>query len=223
MRKYVCIICGFIYDEAVGIPEAGIAAGTKWEDLPEDWTCPLCGATKDEFEEMKTGPAKEEQPIATEEDHDDHELRELTFAEMAALCSNLSKGFEKQYKSEEAELFKKLSDYYDEKFDEAEGEQLEDLMALIEQDLNIEYPKASAVAIDKEDRGALRALVWSEKVSKMLLSLIRRYEKEQGGPIEKTNVYVCEICGFVYVGDEAPEVCPVCKVPNMKITQVKRR
>ena len=37
MRKYVCIVCGYVYDEAKGIPEAGIAPGTRWEDLPDDW------------------------------------------------------------------------------------------------------------------------------------------------------------------------------------------
>lgn len=49
MLKYVCSICGFVYDEAKGIPEAGISLGTTWEDLPEDWVCPLCGAAKSEF------------------------------------------------------------------------------------------------------------------------------------------------------------------------------
>ena len=52
MAKYVCTVCGFVYDEAKGIPEAGIKPGTKWEDLPEDWTCPLCGATKAEFKKQ---------------------------------------------------------------------------------------------------------------------------------------------------------------------------
>ncbi len=52
MGKYVCSICGYIYDEATGIPEAGIAPGTKWEDLPDDWGCPICGATKAEFEKQ---------------------------------------------------------------------------------------------------------------------------------------------------------------------------
>ena len=42
MKKFKCSICGYIYDEPVGIPEQGIQAGTKWEDLPSDWTCPLC-------------------------------------------------------------------------------------------------------------------------------------------------------------------------------------
>jgi rubredoxin len=50
MRRYMCIICGFIYDEAEGIPDEGIAPGTLWENVPEDWCCPDCGATKDDFE-----------------------------------------------------------------------------------------------------------------------------------------------------------------------------
>ena len=52
MDKYVCNPCGWIYDPAVGDPENGIEAGTAFENLPEDWSCPLCGAGKDEFEKM---------------------------------------------------------------------------------------------------------------------------------------------------------------------------
>ncbi len=51
MKKYVCSICGYVYDEEAGDPENGIEPGTKWEDLPDDWVCPLCGAGKDMFEE----------------------------------------------------------------------------------------------------------------------------------------------------------------------------
>ena len=47
--KYVCNICGYIYDEVEGDLENGIAAGTKWEDLPEDFVCPVCGVGKDDF------------------------------------------------------------------------------------------------------------------------------------------------------------------------------
>jgi rubredoxin len=50
MKKYKCIVCDFIYDEAVGIPDEGIPAGTKWEDIPDDWECPDCGTSKDDFE-----------------------------------------------------------------------------------------------------------------------------------------------------------------------------
>lgn len=52
MDKYECTICGYIYDEAEGNPDNGVAAGTKWADLPADWVCPLCGADKDSFEKM---------------------------------------------------------------------------------------------------------------------------------------------------------------------------
>ena len=50
MKVYMCVICGFLYEEAKGLPEQGIAPGTRWEDIPPTWTCPDCGASKDEFE-----------------------------------------------------------------------------------------------------------------------------------------------------------------------------
>ena len=51
MKKYVCDVCGWTYDESVGDPENGIAPGTKFEDLPDDFTCPLCGVDKSMFSE----------------------------------------------------------------------------------------------------------------------------------------------------------------------------
>jgi rubredoxin len=50
MKKYMCLICGWLYDEAAGAPEDGIAPGTRWEDVPPNWTCPECGARKEDFE-----------------------------------------------------------------------------------------------------------------------------------------------------------------------------
>jgi len=50
---WMCLICGFIYDEATGLPEEGIAPGTRWEDIPMNWTCPECGARKEDFEMIK--------------------------------------------------------------------------------------------------------------------------------------------------------------------------
>jgi rubredoxin len=49
-KRYMCLLCGFIYDEEEGWPEDGIAAGTKWEEVPLSWVCPECGATKDDFQ-----------------------------------------------------------------------------------------------------------------------------------------------------------------------------
>ena len=50
MKKFKCMVCGWIYDEAKGSPKEGIEPGTKWDDVPEDWVCPDCGVTKDQFE-----------------------------------------------------------------------------------------------------------------------------------------------------------------------------
>jgi rubredoxin-NAD+ reductase len=48
-RKWECAACGHIYDEAIGAPDDGIPPGTRWEQLPADWTCPECGASRDDF------------------------------------------------------------------------------------------------------------------------------------------------------------------------------
>ncbi len=49
-RTFMCVVCGFLYHEAEGWPADGISAGTRWEDVPETWTCPDCGVTKSDFE-----------------------------------------------------------------------------------------------------------------------------------------------------------------------------
>lgn len=50
MKKWECIVCGWVYDEAEGWPEDGIKPGTKWDDISEDWVCPDCGVSKEDFE-----------------------------------------------------------------------------------------------------------------------------------------------------------------------------
>jgi len=49
-KKYVCSVCGLVYDEAAGWPEEGIEPGTRWDDVPLNWSCPDCGAVKDDFD-----------------------------------------------------------------------------------------------------------------------------------------------------------------------------
>jgi rubredoxin len=53
MKKYVCSVCGYVYNPADGDPDAGIKPGTAFEDIPEDWVCPVCGAGKDSFEPVE--------------------------------------------------------------------------------------------------------------------------------------------------------------------------
>jgi len=50
MKKYVCTVCGYIYDPETGDPDNGVKPGTKFEDIPDTWVCPVCGASKSEFE-----------------------------------------------------------------------------------------------------------------------------------------------------------------------------
>lgn len=209
MNKYVCAICGFVFDEA---------EGTLWNDLPDDWTCPLCGAAKDVFD-LQTEGGKE---ASLEKAVEAAEVRGYSVAELGCLFSNLSKGCEKQYKVEASELFATLATYYEQRRPIAEAGDLMTLKTMLEVDVIEGYPSIKPTIEKQGDRGALRAVVWNEKVTKMLQSLLGRYEKEGTDLLINTKAYVCEICGFVYVGDEAPEVCPVCKVPKMKIIEVKR-
>ena len=97
------------------------------------------------------------------------------------------------------------------------------LLELIDKDLSVGYPYGNAIAGEKPDRGGLRCQVWSEKVSRMLQSLLTRYESEGDKMLENTGVWVCTVCGFVYVGDTAPELCPVCKVPSWKFEKMEGR
>ena len=53
MAKWKCTVCNYVYDPAAGDPDGGVAAGTRFEDIPDDWTCPLCGVTKDMFEKVE--------------------------------------------------------------------------------------------------------------------------------------------------------------------------
>jgi len=53
MAKYECTVCGYIYDPEQGDPDGNVAPGTRFEDLPDDWVCPICGADKDAFEKVE--------------------------------------------------------------------------------------------------------------------------------------------------------------------------
>lgn len=220
MKKYVCSVCGYVYDEATGIPGSGIAPGTTWDMLPDDWVCPLCGAIKNEFTELsEVKQAAPTVPKAPDSTPPAETMQELSPGALAALCSNLSKGCEKQYLPEEAALFARLSDYYAARTTPPAEVDLSELALLVQKDLEQGYPAANALA--ENDRGALRALTWNEKVSRILSSLLARYERQKTGLLENAGVFVCEICGFVYVGDNPPEICPVCKVPNLKIRMLQ--
>lgn len=216
MKQMICSICSYVYDEAKGIPEANIPANTKWEDLPLDWKCPWCGAGKEAFSEKQS-------EISSKDVGKPHVDKELSAIEMSVICSNLAKGCEKQYLYEQSKLFSKLANFFKSKVEPIKEGNVSKFLELVNEDLEVYYPYANKVASENSDRGALRALTWSEKVTRMLQSLLTRYEKEGEKMLENTNVYVCTVCGFIYVGDDAPWLCPVCKVPNWKFEKIERR
>lgn len=208
MKHYICSICGYIYEEE---------KNGKWEELPEDWKCPVCGAGKGAFRLKEETPAPAQKPSKPQVE------TAYSAMEMSIICSNLARGCEKQYMPEQAEEFNTLAQFFRSKVEPAEQPTTAKILELLEQDLEVGFPFGNAEAGEKPDRGALRALTWSEKVTRMLQSLLSRYETEGDKMLENTCFYVCSICGFVYAGDVPPEICPVCKVPSWKFQKVERR
>lgn len=201
MKEYICTVCGYVHRTE--------------SELPDDFVCPLCGAGRSAFQlkdDTTLRAASLEQP---------HVEKELSPMEMSIICSNLARGCEKQYLPNESEHFKQLAAFFGSKADHADTASTEKLLELIDKDLSAGFPYGKAVAGEEPDRGALRCQVWAEKVTRMLQSLLTRYQAEGEKMLENTGVYVCTICGFVFVGDTPPAMCPVCKVPSWKFEKVK--
>lgn len=209
--KYVCQICGYVYDDA--------KEKVPFEELPDDWKCPLCGAAKSDFKPEANG---DEKKVVTAIEPMDADLEKLSAGQLAALCSNLARGCEKQYKQEEADLFKQLADYFTAVVPAVNDASVEKLAKELQTDAN-NYAAVRATADANADRGAARVCVWGEKVTRMLSSLVNRYLNEGEAMLKDTNIWVCTTCGFVYIGDTPPELCPVCKVPDWKFEKIEGR
>ena len=211
MSKWICGVCGYVYDEE--------KEGVPFASLPDSWKCPLCGADKSVFtQEKQEAPKAPPAPI-----HPAGDMRKLSAGELSAVCSNLARGCEKQYKDKEAALFRELADFLAAATPPAPDADLEHLMELVRNDLEEGYPALRADAVAASDRGTQRICVWGEKVTRMLDSLLSRYQKEGEAFLKDTQGWFCTVCGFIYVGDQAPELCPVCKVPAWKFEKVEGR
>lgn len=215
MKKYRCTICGYIYDEA--------KEGIKFADLPDDWKCPLCGAPKNLFEEVITDEEQNdsdatEDPVINES-AENEDLRELTPAEIAYICSNLAKGAEKEYKFAEQELFNELYKHYENSVI-AENGSLLDIENLFAKDKKL-IDNSYKIAEKYNDSGSKRILTWAGKTTSIIKSILENYANAGLDYLKNTKIWVCDICGFVYIGDNPPAVCPVCKVPSLKILEVE--
>ena len=209
--KYICQICGYVYDDA--------KEKVPFAELPDDWKCPLCGAAKLDFKPEVNG---DEKKVVTAIEPMEADLEKLSAGQLAALCSNLARGCEKQYKQEEADLFKQLADYFTAVVPAVNDASVEKLAKELQTDAE-NYVAVRATADANADRGAARVCVWGEKVTRMLSSLVNRYLNEGEAMLKDTNIWVCTTCGFVYIGDTPPELCPVCKVPNWKFEKIEGR
>ena len=209
--RYICQICGYVYDDA--------KEKLPFDQLPDDWKCPLCGAAKRDFAPEQP---KEPTPAAPAAAGADAERVPLSAGQLAALCSNLGRGCEKQYKPEEAKLFRELAEYLSAHTPPVPDATVEGLAALLRGDAE-GYAAVRAAADAVSDRGAARVCVWGEKVTRMLSSLVDRYLREGEPMLAETGVWVCTVCGFVWVGEEAPPLCPVCKVPDWKFEKIEGR
>ncbi len=209
--RYVCTICGYVYDEG--------KESVPFRDLPKEWTCPLCGAAKALFEPEQTAAAPGAVSAAAPVRMDD-DMEELPAGVLAAVCSSLARGCEKQYKYEEAALFGEIADYFTAAAPPVPDAGAERLTALFRQDLEQGYPAVGGAARAEGDRGTQRVCVWGEKVTKSLHTLVQRYQREGASFLRDTSIWVCSVCGFAFVGERPPELCPVCKVPDWKFDRL---
>ncbi len=226
--RYVCQLCGYVYDdEKEAVPFA---------ELPDDWTCPLCGAPKSLFEAQGEPEPVEETTAANTNvesvlaesgidlafDDNGDMMAGLSAGQLAALCSNLARGCEKQDKLRESELFTQIADSFITQVKPIDGAGIQDLAELLLGDSE-RYAAARTAAEAAGDRGTLRIITWGERITNMLSYLVGRYQSEGDSFLEDTEIWVCTVCGFIYVGDEAPDLCPVCKVPSWKFQKMVRR
>lgn len=143
---------------------------------------------------------------------------------LSIVYGNLAKAAEKQQDYELADTHTGQTGLYREKaaaeLTAAGSGTLEDLGASVKKDLEETVPAAFEEARRGGDRAALRALTWGEKVAKIEKSLIDRYVKQGDALLEGKDLFVCQACGFIFLGNTAPEICPVCKAPSSRFSKI---
>ena len=185
--KYICQICGYVYDDA--------KEKVPFAELSDDWKCPLCGAAKSDFKPEVNGDEKKVVTAIEPMEADLEKLsqgQKLSVGQLAALCSNLARGCEKQYKQEEADLFKQLADYFTAVVPAVNDASVEKLAKELQTDAE-NYAAVRATADANADRGAARVCVWGEKVTRMLSALVNRYLNEGEAMLKDTNICRCSL------------------------------
>lgn len=218
MSIYVCKVCGFEYDEEKGYLPLGIKPNTKWIDIPDSFNCPICGAKKSDFylkNENKDNKKSENKIINQSKIKND--LCDPMI--LSAIFLNLAKGTEKQTRTEESQLFLNLGNYFATKAIKTAGD-FKTLVDTFNNSINEELPKAKELAKETKDRGSLRCLTWAEKVTLIMNGLLKSFDDKGTDILKGKKIFVCEICGFIYIGENKPDICPICKVPSLRIHEV---
>ncbi|HAK47053.1 MAG TPA: hypothetical protein DCO79_14195 [Spirochaeta sp.] len=135
---------------------------------------------------------------------------------LPVIFSNLQKASEKQQNYDSAEHFGKLSEKY---YQDAVSGDLRTIKDMIVTDIS-SMADIQSLAGENGDRGILRALRWGGKVAAIQKSLIDRYLSKGEALTEGKEIFLCEACGFIFLGNAVPGLCPVCKAPSSRFTKV---
>jgi len=136
------------------------------------------------------------------------------------ILTNLAKACGKQDRPREAALLASLAEYFDEPTGAENPGAWSELAALLgEDDAKFIAPIRNSAAAHA-DRGALRMAAWAGKVQAIQKSVTDRYLKKGEDLLEGKSIFVCEACGFIFIGDEAPDICPVCKAPALRFQKI---
>ena len=215
--RYVCSVCGYVYDEA--------REKTAFSDLPDSWKCPVCKAAKAAFvpEAPKEGLSLRQSPCCSgmntvsEEEH----FTKLSVGQLAALCSNLARGCEKQYRGKKRLCSPAWRSTLPRVRRRIRRPPWKPFLPLWQRTSKKAIPLS--VQPPTPLRQGTKRSVYGRKGHKDAAFLLSQYESEGEAFLRDTPVWVCSVCGFVYVGGEPPEICPVCKVPSWKFDQIEGR
>ena len=149
--------------------------GAKWKDVPGDWACPVYISERIVIEkaEVQIESFAKPKPKAVQK----HKLSRMPFGAMSALISNLAKGSEKLRRKAETEKFNELAQYYSSLIVPGQKEGFAEMSKIAGENLETDFPEANIIAKELSDRGALRALTWAEKVTRVVASTTNKYEK----------------------------------------------
>ena len=215
--RYICSICGYVYDEEKeGVPFSG---------LPDTWVCPLCRAAKSLFapERQPETASAPVTPALSRETNVPDEAPELLSPWSSPPCApTWPEAARSSTRRRKRPYFRRLPTISRRRLPPprmtaAAWQACSRMIWTGGIRLSTAPPESWATAAPRESASG------GEKVTMILNSLAQRYRAEGPSFLKYTQIWVCSVCGFVFVGNEPPELCPVCKVPAWKFDKIEGR